>query len=482
MRSWTRPAIPELPGTGILPTVFDSATGVERPTKPNWVASLYVCGITPYDATHLGHAATYLAYDTLVRLWLDAGYDVDYVQNVTDVDDPLLERAAATGVDWRELAASQTELFRHDMEQLRIVPPTHYVAVSEVIEPIAGAVRELLDRGIAYTVDSADAAPRHLLRHRPRRRALAVVPRPAKRPGPRHDARPRGTARRGSGPAGQARPAGSAAVAGRTAGEPAWDSAVGRGRPGWHIECAVIGLKYLRSPITVNGGGNDLIFPHHEFSASHAAALTGPIWSDIYSHAGLIAYQGEKMSKSLGEPRVRLAAHRRRGRPAGDPARAARDALPHRVGVDGRASGAGRRSGWMPGDAWATDAGQESAATESEFLHSLREILANDLDTPGAIAAIDARIAMPAPRRRPDVVRRDRRTVGHPAGLSARARWRTAATVSACVPFEDARLRGLPQGTWVGAGQSFGAPGGIVGGGAGGAGAPSPLPSPRLRR
>ncbi|HEU6440326.1 MAG TPA: hypothetical protein VFC12_07800 [Terriglobales bacterium] len=120
MRSWTRPVVPRLPGHGAVPRIYDTATRQLVEADPIAVAGLYVCGITPYDATHIGHAATYLAYDTLIRVWLDAGYDVRYVQNTTDVDDPLLERAAATGVDWRALAAEQTELFRRDMECLGV--------------------------------------------------------------------------------------------------------------------------------------------------------------------------------------------------------------------------------------------------------------------------------------------------------------------------------------------------------------------------
>nr|BFF14107.1 hypothetical protein GCM10025699_54100 [Microbacterium flavescens] len=123
MRSWPRPDVPTLPGSGRLPALHDTATGTRRETRVvDQAASLYVCGITPYDATHLGHAATYLAFDTLVRVWIDAGVDVTYAQNTTDVDDPLLERAAATGVDWRDLAASQTELFRDDMTHLGVIP------------------------------------------------------------------------------------------------------------------------------------------------------------------------------------------------------------------------------------------------------------------------------------------------------------------------------------------------------------------------
>ena len=164
MKSWSAPVIPALPGSGPVPRVYDSASRTLKAAEASavqgdkHVASLYVCGITPYDATHIGHAATYLAYDTLIRLWLDAGYEVRYAQNVTDVDDPLLERATATGVDWRDLAASQIELFRSDMQQLSIMPPDHYVGVTEVIPQVASAVSRLQQNGIGYPVASTDAA------------------------------------------------------------------------------------------------------------------------------------------------------------------------------------------------------------------------------------------------------------------------------------------------------------------------------------
>src|SRR6187455_1514902 len=131
MRAWSQPLIQTITGRSDAPRLHDTATDAIVEAKPSDVARLYVCGITPYDATHLGHAATYLAFDTLQRVWLDGGYRVHYAQNVTDVDDPLLERATATGVDWRVLAADQIALFRRDMESLRVIPPNHYVGVTE---------------------------------------------------------------------------------------------------------------------------------------------------------------------------------------------------------------------------------------------------------------------------------------------------------------------------------------------------------------
>jgi L-cysteine:1D-myo-inositol 2-amino-2-deoxy-alpha-D-glucopyranoside ligase len=393
VRSWSRPTIPALPGRGSIPRVFDSVSQSVKPTQPNGIASLYVCGITPYDATHLGHAATSLAYDILVRLWLDAGFTVDYVQNVTDVDDPLLERAAATGVDWRDLAAEQTELFRHDMEALRVIPPDHYVAVTEAIAPIAAAVKSLLDRGIAYTVESPDAAP-----------DIYYDTTLGADAGPwflgRESNLDRKTmlelsAQRGGDPdrPGKRDPLDPLLWRAERRGEPAWDSPVGRGRPGWHIECTVIGLEHLTSPITVNGGGSDLIFPHHEYSAGHSSSLTGRFWSAIYSHAGMVAYQGEKMSKSLGnlvlvsqlvsggvDPRVirlaLLAEHYRSDWEWTD------DHL--------RTAGA-RLKAW---ETWAT---HPVAGTDTALLDELRDILADDLDTRTAVRRIDEYVASEAP-------------------------------------------------------------------------------------
>src|SRR5688572_9713778 len=155
MRSWPAPAVPRLPLGDPLPLrLHDSASGGPVDVRPaGATARLYVCGITPYDATHLGHAATYLAFDTLNRLWRDAGYEVRFAQNVTDIDDPLLERAARDGEDWTALAERETELFRDDMAALRVLPPDWYVGAVEAMDEIAAAVVTLRDNGFTYEVD-----------------------------------------------------------------------------------------------------------------------------------------------------------------------------------------------------------------------------------------------------------------------------------------------------------------------------------------
>ena len=153
MKRWSSRPVPQLPGTSPAPLVHDTSTGeLERLEPREGRAGLYVCGITPYDATHMGHAATYVNFDLLNRVWRDAGFPVDYVQNVTDVDDPLLERANDTGVDWRELAVEQTELFRTDMAALNVLAPDHYVGATEAVEWIVPAVERLVERGLAYRV------------------------------------------------------------------------------------------------------------------------------------------------------------------------------------------------------------------------------------------------------------------------------------------------------------------------------------------
>jgi L-cysteine:1D-myo-inositol 2-amino-2-deoxy-alpha-D-glucopyranoside ligase len=385
VKSWNRPGVPALPGAGSAPRIWDTASAALADTRPTGIAGIYVCGITPYDATHIGHAATYLAYDSLIRLWLDAGYDVRYVQNSTDVDDPLLERATATGVDWRELANDQTELFRTDMENLAIIPPDHYVAVTEMIDPTAAAVQTLLDHDIAYRVDSdiyfdsATAAANCPWELGDESRLdletmLAY------------------SAERGGDPdrVGKRAPLDPLLWRGAREGEPSWDTVLGAGRPGWHIECSVIAGSFLDLPFTVQGGGSDLVFPHHEFSAGHTAALTGESLATVYSHAGLVAYQGEKMSKSRGNLVFvsRLTA-------AGTDPRAIRLAiLAQHYRVDWEwtdailADAAQRLARWS---AWARNVSSRPAR-ETALLAEIRAVMANDLDTASALNAIDATI------------------------------------------------------------------------------------------
>ncbi|SKC60049.1 cysteine--1-D-myo-inosityl 2-amino-2-deoxy-alpha-D-glucopyranoside ligase [Plantibacter cousiniae (nom. nud.)] len=389
MRAWSAPVVPQLPGSGTAPCLWDTPSAGLVEASAERTARLYVCGITPYDATHLGHASSYLAYDTLQRVWLDAGYEVHYAQNVTDVDDPLLERATATGVDWVELAASQVELFRSDMERLSILPPEDYVAVTEVVGPIADAVALLIERGVAYTVATPDSAAGDDVYFDVRAAADDVWHLGAES-GLDEATMAAFFAERGGDPDRAGKRDAFDPLLWRAArdGEPSWESPVGQGRPGWHIECSVIALQHLGSDFTVQGGGSDLVFPHHDLSAGHAAALSGRPLAKVFSHAGMVAYEGTKMSKSLGNLVLvsRLAAD------GADPSAIRLAILANHYRGDWEWHDehlvlADRRLGtWR--SAFATDAA--SGASAVELLQAMRVRLADDLDTPGAIALVDA--------------------------------------------------------------------------------------------
>ncbi|TFD93855.1 cysteine--1-D-myo-inosityl 2-amino-2-deoxy-alpha-D-glucopyranoside ligase [Cryobacterium lactosi] len=405
MRAWSHPFIPSIPGTSDAPRLHDTATDSIVEAKPSDVARLYVCGITPYDATHLGHAATYLAFDTLQRVWLDGGYRVHYAQNVTDVDDPLLERATATGVDWRELAASQTDLFRADMESLGIIPPNDFVAVTDVIDDISAAVLQLRESALAYRVSTPDALPTP---DGPGADLYFDI-RAAERQAPwtlgeesNLDVETMLTlfAQRGGDPdrAGKRDRLDPLLWRAARAGEPAWESPVGAGRPGWHIECSVIALAELGTDFTVQGGGSDLIFPHHDMSAGHAAALSGHPLAKVYSHTGMVAYEGEKMSKSLGN--LVLVS---RLRAAGSDPRAIRLALlaqHYRTDWEWTAAqladAEARLAAWTlafaPSDA-AAGAAVSAFESAAAVVERMRAALVDDLDTRGALAAVDEAVA-----------------------------------------------------------------------------------------
>ncbi|WP_022906238.1 cysteine--1-D-myo-inosityl 2-amino-2-deoxy-alpha-D-glucopyranoside ligase [Curtobacterium sp. B18] len=392
MRAWQVPSVPDVPGSAPRPVVHDTASGKPvDPTGGEERAALYVCGITPYDATHLGHAATYLAFDTLGRVWRDAGLEVEYAQNTTDVDDPLLERAARDGVDWRDLAASQIDLFRRDMEALRILPPDDYVAVTDEVERVAAAVAFLQETGYAYDVptDDSDGDDVYFDVNRPteswtlgdesrldRETMLAL------------------SAERGGDPdrPGKRDPLDPLLWRAARDGEPSWDTELGPGRPGWHIECSVIAGDKLGLPISVQGGGSDLVFPHHEMSAGHAAALAHQPLAHAYVHTGMIAYQGEKISKSLGN----LVTVRGLLDDGADPRAIRLALLSHKYSDDWEwfdtelTSATTRLATW---DAWAAGSDAGHADDAADVVARVRARVADDLDTPGAVAAVDTAIA-----------------------------------------------------------------------------------------
>ena len=252
MRAWSAPEIPSLPVVGPPVALYDTATGSTVTTDPDGVARLYVCGITPYDATHLGHAATYVAFDLLNRAWRSAGHDVTFVENVTDVDDPLLERATKVNVDWVELAERETELFRHDMTALRVIPPDHYVGAVESIPLAIELIQTLEAAGATYVVGtdvyfSVTADPDFGRASRYDRDTMLRL-----------------FGERGGDPErpGKRDPLDCVVWRGEREGEPSWASPFGPGRPGWHIECAAIAMRQLGGDFDVQGGGSDMVFQH----------------------------------------------------------------------------------------------------------------------------------------------------------------------------------------------------------------------------
>ena len=407
METWHAAHVPSLPGPGAEPYLANTATGELTPAAAGQQATLYACGITPYDATHLGHAATYVAWDLLVRAWLDSGHEVTYVQNVTDVDDPLLERADRDGEDWRELADREIARYRGDMEALRVLPPARLVGAVEALPLIERMNQVLADRGALYEIDrdmyfsrAADpefGAVSHL-------DPATMVELSAERGG--DPARP-----------GKKDPLDPLVWLTARPGEPSWDSGFGPGRPGWHVECAAIATSYLGHVFDVQAGGSDLIFPHHEFSASHARVAFADFANGVpghgafarcYAHAGMVRLDGEKMSKSLGnlvfvsrlvaegvDPmavRLAILAHHYRGDWdwTADGLAAAQDRLARwRAAVNRSASAADTSAA----GASATDPGSGEAGagvpTAESVLATVRERIADDLDAPGALAAVD---------------------------------------------------------------------------------------------
>ena len=382
MFAWEKVSVPSLPaseGVADVLRLFDTASGelVEVGT-PGDPARMYVCGITPYDATHLGHAFTYLAFDLVHRAWLDLGFEVNYTQNVTDVDDPLLERAAATGQEWEELAEDQIELFRSDMRNLRVLPPHHYIGAVESISCVIELIEHLVPSGLVYQVDDPEHPDWYFhtveapgfggVSHLDEAAMIAEFAQKGgdpQRPGKRHPldclvwrfARP---------------------------DEPSWTSSLGAGRPGWHSECVAIALRHLGPGFDVQGGGSDLVFPHHEMCAAEAVVASREQLAQAFVHTGMVGLDGEKMSKSLGN--LELVS---RLRHRGAEAMAIRLALiSHHYRTewewtpDQLDAAAARLARWREALATAAPAGAAIAA--------MRTALRTDLDAPGAIAAVDA--------------------------------------------------------------------------------------------
>jgi L-cysteine:1D-myo-inositol 2-amino-2-deoxy-alpha-D-glucopyranoside ligase len=379
MQSWSSARVPTLPGRGPELRLHDTSDRQVRPVAAGPKATMYVCGITPYDATHLGHAATYLTFDLIHRLWLDLDHDVYYVQNVTDIDDPLFERAARDGVDWRDLADREVTLFRDDMAALRVLPPHDYVGATEAIAEMVELVEKMLASGAAYVVDGeypdvyyrADATTQFGYESGYDRDTMLQL-----------------FEQRGGDPQRLGKTDALDALLWRAErpGEPSWPAPFGPGRPGWHVECAAIALSRIGSGLDIQGGGSDLIFPHHEFTAAHAECVRGVRrFARHYVHAGMIGWDGHKMSKSRGN--LVLVSRLRA------------------LGVAPQAIRLGLLAGHYRADRWWSDQVLRDATARlqrwraataltagpdaSDVVARVRQYLADDLDTPKAIAALD---------------------------------------------------------------------------------------------
>ena len=366
-----------LRGKGKPLALFDTSTGVVRPTAPAPHATMYVCGITPYDATHIGHANTYVAFDMINRVWRDAGHQVRYVQNVTDIDDPLLERAVATGENWREIADRETALFRDDMAGLNVLPPDHYIGAVESIPSVARKVMQLQESGDVYAVED-DLYFR--VRNDERFGSIAGLD---------EGDMVAVFAERGGDPEreGKEHPLDCLVWQNARPEEPAWDTPLGHGRPGWHIECAAIALDYLGPTIDIQGGGSDLAFPHHEMGASEVHRLTGE-WpfARHYVHSGMVAWQGHKMSKSRGN----LVFISQLVREGTDPMAIRLALLAHHYRTDWvwtphGLEGAGERL-----QRWTAASQLPYGPPVDPLIDRVREVLADDLRTPSALDAVDS--------------------------------------------------------------------------------------------
>ena len=383
MYAWAPVAVPTLKptATGGRLSVFDTRTRQVLETGPTAgeAARMYVCGITPYDATHLGHAFTYLTFDLINRAWRDLGAEVVYTQNVTDVDDPLLERAAQTGREWEELAEDQIELFRSDMQDLRVIPPAHYIGAVESIAMVVELIERLLPSGLVYQIDdpahpdwyfnTVSAPGFGELSHLDEAQMVARFRDNGGDPdreGKRH-------------------PLDALVWRFARPGEPSWSSSLGAGRPGWHIECTAIALRFLGGEFDIQGGGSDLVFPHHEMCAAEAVVASGRPLAKTYVHSGMVGLDGEKMSKSKGN--LELVSRLRHG--GADPM-AIRLAL---IGQHYRTDWE-----WTPDKLvaaeerlllWRSVLTLPGAAPADGVIAAIRAALLNDLDTPSALAAVD---------------------------------------------------------------------------------------------
>ena len=358
--------------------LYDTARRDVVPFEPGPVVLMYTCGITPYDATHLGHAATYVTYDVLQRRLRDRGHETRCVRNVTDVDDDILRKARELGVHYLDLAAAETARFDADMEALNVIECWSEPRATSAIADIRGFIGMVLDRGHAYAsggsiyFDVSSFGRFGQISHYDREEMIALAR--------QHGGNPDDPNKRD--------PLDFVLWQPSAPDEPSWESLWGPGRPGWHIECSALALRELDTTIDLHGGGSDLIFPHHECEAAQSEAATGVPFVRHWMHQAMVRMDGEKMSKSLGNL-VFISELRTQW-----DVRAIRLAIvAHHY-----------RDSWewndslMPTAAarletWSSATLAPDATDSIVALDEVRACLDDDLDTPGAVAAIDAAVA-----------------------------------------------------------------------------------------
>ena len=270
--------------------LFDTARGEVVPFEPGPEVKMYVCGITPYDSTHLGHANTYLTYDLLIRRLEDLGHTVKYVRNITDVDDSILPKARELGIDFLELAAQETARFHNDMVNLNTRPVFEEPHATKWVAEMVQLIETLEAKGHTYDVDGTvfyDVSTFETFGAVSGYDEATMIEYSAERGGNPDDPRLRN-------------PLDFILWQPSLPDEPTWPSPWGEGRPGWHIECSAMSMGILGETLDLHGGGSDLIFPHHECSRAQSEAANGVTFAKHWMHSGMVAYEGTKMSKSLG--------------------------------------------------------------------------------------------------------------------------------------------------------------------------------------
>lgn len=367
--------VPPVDRSGAVVHLYDTARREIVPFTPGPVVTMYTCGITPYDATHLGHAATYVTYDVLQRRLRDLGHETRCVRNVTDVDDDLLRKARELGVHYLDLAAAETARFDADMDALNVVECWSEPRATSAIADIRGFIGMVLERGHAYVsggavyfdVSTVDTFGQ--ISHFSREEMIELAR--------QHGGNPEDPNKRD--------PLDFVLWQPSAPDEPAWESLWGPGRPGWHIECSALALRELDTTIDLHGGGSDLIFPHHECEAAQSEAATGVPFVRHWMHQAMVRMDGEKMSKSLGNL-VFISELRKTF-----------DTRAIRLGILAHHY----RDSWSWNDdimpiaarrleTWISATTAEGALDSATALAEVRSRLDDDLDTPGAVAAIDA--------------------------------------------------------------------------------------------